>query len=131
MTSARWIDLVVILATYIGIAVGRVPRLRMNRATIALVGAALLILLRAIDEKQVYAAVDLGTLILLFAMMVINVNLRMAGFFRLVGSRVLRLAHTPRMLLALIVVASGVLSALFLNDPVCLLFTPLLVDLTK
>src|SRR5581483_12446373 len=77
------------------------------------------------------AAIDLGTIMLLFAMMVINVNLRLAGFFDLVGSHVLKLAHSPRVLLALVIVASGVLSALFLNDPVCLLFTPLVVDVTK
>jgi Na+/H+ antiporter NhaD/arsenite permease-like protein len=130
MNPIRWIDLGIILFTYAAIAIGQVPRLRMNRATIALTGAAALIAVRAIDEKQAFAAVDLGTVTLLFAMMVINVNLRIAGFFRLVGNRVLRLASTPRTLLALIVMASGVLSALFLNDPVCLLFTPLVVDLT-
>lgn len=124
-------DGVIILFTYAGVAIGRVPGLRMNRATIALVGAALLIAVRAINEQQAFAALDLRTLALLFAMMVINANLRLAGFFGLVGDRVLRLARAPRVLLALVVLASGVLSALFMNDPVCLLFTPLVVDLTQ
>lgn len=131
MTPAQWLDIVIVLLTYAGIAIGRVPRLRMNRTTIAIVGAGALIAVQAIDEKQAFAAIDLGTIMLLFAMMVINVNLRLAGFFDLVGSRVLQLAHSPRMLLALIVAASGLLSALFLNDPVCLLFTPFVVDLTQ
>lgn len=126
-----WFYAAIILLTYAAIALGRVPALRMNRATIALVGAAALIALGAISEQQAFAALDLGTLTLLFAMMVINANLRMAGFFRLIGNRVLKLAHSPRMLLALVIVASGVLSALFLNDPVCLLFTPLVVEVTQ
>lgn len=130
MTPLRAIDLIIIITTYAAIAIGQVPRLRMNRATIALVGAAALLLVNAISEKQAFAAIDLGTLTLLFSMMVINVNLRAAGFFRLVGNRVLSLASTPRMLLALVIAASGLLSALFLNDPVCLLFTPLVVDIT-
>jgi Na+/H+ antiporter NhaD/arsenite permease-like protein len=121
----------IVLATYAGVAVGRVPKLRMNRATIALVGAAALIAIGAINEKQAYAALDMGTILLLGAMMVINANLRMAGFFSLVTDRVLRLAQTPRMLLALVIIASGVLSAIFLNDPVCILFTPLVVELTQ
>ena len=67
---------------------------------------------------------------LLGAMMVINVNLRLAGFFNLVTVRVLKLARTPRALLALIIVAAGVLSAVFLNDTICVMMTPLVVELT-
>lgn len=119
----------IVLATYAGVAVGRVPGLRMNRATIALVGAAALVAIGAINERQAYAALDIGTVLLLAAMMVINANLRMAGFFTLVSKWVLRLARTPRSLLALVIFASGILSAIFLNDPVCLLFTPLIVDI--
>lgn len=119
----------IVLATYAGVAVGRVPGLRMNRATIALVGAAALVAIGAINERQAYAALDIGTVLLLAAMMVINANLRMAGFFTLVSKWVLRLARTPRSLLALVIFASGILSAIFLNDPVCLLFTPLVVDI--
>jgi Na+/H+ antiporter NhaD/arsenite permease-like protein len=93
---------VIVVLTYAGIAIGQVPGTRMNRATIALVGAA--------------------------ALMVLNNNLRMAGFFRLVTSRALRRARGPRTLLALIIAASGVLSALFLNDTICLMLTPLVVS---
>jgi di/tricarboxylate transporter len=80
MQSVELITGGIVLATYAGVAVGHVPRLRMNRATIALVGAAALVAVGAINEKQAYAAVDMGTILLLGAMMVINANLRMAGF---------------------------------------------------
>ncbi len=92
--------LTIIILTLIGVAVGRYPRLRMNRATIALVGATALIVLNAIPLERAYASLDMNTLTLLFSMMVINVNLRLSGFFRLVGSEVIRLARTPRQLLA-------------------------------
>jgi Na+/H+ antiporter NhaD/arsenite permease-like protein len=131
MNTIQIIAGIIVLATYAGVAVGRVPGLRMNRATIALVGAAVLVALGAINEKQAYAALDMGTILLLAAMMVINANLRMAGFFSLVTDRVLRLAQTPRVLLALVIFASGVLSAIFLNDPVCILLTPLVIELTQ
>jgi Na+/H+ antiporter NhaD/arsenite permease-like protein len=129
MTPMIWLALGVIVITLIGVAIGRFPRLHMNRATIALVGATLLVALGAIPLDAAYAALDMDTLVLLFAMMVINVNLRLAGFFRLVGSEVIRLARTPRQLLALIVVSSGVLSAIFLNDTVVLMLTPLVLDI--
>jgi len=66
---------------------------------------------------------------LLFAMMVLNVNLRIAGFFHLVTSRVVTLARTPRRLLALVIAVSGVRSAIFLNDTIALMMTPLVLDL--
>ncbi|MGC8781212.1 MAG: anion transporter [Anaerolineae bacterium] len=122
--------LLVIVLTLIGVAVGRYPRLRMNRATIALVGATALIVMGAISLDRAYASLDMNTLTLLFAMMVINVNLRLSGFFRLVGSEVIRLARTPRQLLALIIVSSGLLSALFLNDTIVLMLTPLVLEIT-
>lgn len=124
------LTLVIVGVTYAAVAVGNVPRLQMNRATMALVGAAALIAVGAITQEQAFAAIDLGTLVLLGAMMVINVNLRLSGFFGLVTARVLKLARTPRVLLALIIVASGVLSAIFLNDTICVMITPLVVDLT-
>ncbi len=125
------LSVLVIVLTYAGVAIGQLPHLRMNRATIAIVGAAALLALGAISEQQAYDALDIGTLMLLFGMMVINVNLRMAGFFGLVGAAVLRLAKTPHALLALIVAAAGVLSALFLNDTICLMLTPFVVTLTR
>ncbi|MDZ4670332.1 MAG: SLC13 family permease [Phototrophicales bacterium] len=120
----------VILLIYIAIAIGEIPKLRMNRATIALVGAGLLVLIGAINEEQAIHAIDVGTLLLLGAMMVINVNLRLAGFFRFIGSRALRLADSPRLLLAMVIFPAGVLSAIFLNDPICLMLTPIVVDIT-
>lgn len=122
--------LTIVLTTYAGVAVGYIPRLGMNRATIALVGAATLIAVGALSEDEAIAALDISTILLLGAMMIINNNLRLAGFFELIGGRVLKIARTPRTLLALVILASGVLSALFLNDTICLMFTPLVTELT-
>jgi Na+/H+ antiporter NhaD/arsenite permease-like protein len=54
----------------------------MNRAIVALVGAAVPVFSGAITEAQGLAAIDTGTILLLAAMMVINVNLRLARFFQ-------------------------------------------------
>ncbi len=130
MSPIEGIAALIILFTYIGIAVGYIPGLRMNRATIALVGAGALVAIGAISEKQALASLDMGTILLLGAMMVINVNLRMSGFFRVVSGRILGLAHSPRILLALVIFSSGILSAIFLNDTICLMVTPIVVEMT-
>jgi Na+/H+ antiporter NhaD/arsenite permease-like protein len=118
----------IVALTLAGVAVGRYPRLRMNRATIALTGATLLILAGGISLTDAYRAIDLDTLALLFAMMIIVANLQLSGFFRLVGARIVFFARSPRALLALVIGTSGVLAAVFLNDTVVLMFTPLVLE---
>lgn len=119
----------IVAATLVGVAIGRVPRLRMNRATIALAGATALCALGAMTLRNAYAALDVDTIVLLFAMMIINVNLRLAGVFRVAGRLVVGRARSPRQLLALVIAVSGVLSALFLNDTIVLMFTPLVLEI--
>ncbi len=124
-----WITLAIVALTYAGIAVGRWPLLKANRTTITLLGAGLLIVLGQIQFNDIGRFLDLNTLILLFSMMILNANLRLAGFFRLAGRALLRVAQTPRRFLAFEILLSGALSALFLNDTICLMFTPLIVEI--
>jgi Na+/H+ antiporter NhaD/arsenite permease-like protein len=121
----------VILLALIGIAIGRIPRLRMNRATIAFAGAAFLIALGGISAEEAAGAIDLSTLILILSMMIITANLKFSGFFDLAGTLVLRSADRPRKLLGLVMVSSAVLSALFLNDTICIMMTPLVAVLCQ
>jgi Na+/H+ antiporter NhaD/arsenite permease-like protein len=130
MTLLQYGTAFVAIVTLVGVAIGRLPRLRMNRATIALVGATALVAMGAIPLDLAYGAIDWNTIVLLFAMMVLNVNLRMAGFFNRITVLVVTYARTPRRLLAAVIVASGVLSAVFLNDTIALMMTPMVLDLT-
>jgi len=126
MLAILWSGL--ILATLAGAAAGRFPGIAMNRATIALVGATALVLTGAISRQQAYAAIDLDTIALLLAMMVINVNFRMAGFFALVARVTVNSRLAPIALLAALMAAAGTLSAVFLNDTIALAFTPLVIE---
>ena len=121
-------DLLIVLAL-VGIAVGRLPRLRMNRATIALFFAVLLIASGSISLSAAGAAIDLATISLLFAMMLIIANLRLSGFFSAASATIVAAAKGPRELLCLVVVSAGFLAALFLNDTVCIMLTPLVVEI--
>ncbi|MBD2612777.1 MAG: anion transporter [Nostoc sp. GBBB01] len=120
-----------ILITYIGLGFGYLPGLRMNRATIALVGAALLMALGLLDLPAAWRAIDYKTLIFLFGMMIISANLAAAGFFRLAVDYTIRHIHSRFGLLIVLTFGSGFLSALFLNDTIALIFTPLVVGITQ
>jgi Na+/H+ antiporter NhaD/arsenite permease-like protein len=125
-----WITLFIVTLTYIGIALGEFPRLRANRTTITLMAVGLLLVLKQITFGQISGFLNLDTLVLLLGMMIINANLQLAGFFRLAGSAILRFTNGPRSLLALEILVVGILSALFLNDTICLVLTPLILDIT-
>lgn len=124
-----WLTTLIIVVTYIGIAVGGFPGLRVNRTTIALIGVGLLLGLGLLAFDQMGSLLEINTLVLLFGMMIINANLQLAGFFRLAGGFILRWTRSPRALLALEIVVVGLLSALFLNDTICLMLTPLILDI--
>ncbi|MDR3670664.1 MAG: anion transporter [Holophaga sp.] len=125
-----WLTLVIVTLTFVGIALGKFPFIRSNRTTITLMGAGLLLASRQITFQQAGSFLSLDTLVLLFGMMIINANLQMAGFFRLAGAGILHYTRSPRSLLALEIIVAGILSALFLNDTVCLMLTPLVLDIT-
>ena len=130
--DARWVGSAAVFASScLALAVGRVPGLALDRAGVALVGAALMVACGAISLDDAYRAVDLDTLTLLLGMMIVVAHLRLSGFFSLAGGWAMRRAHHPLSLLAAITVLAGLLSAFLMNDTICLMLTPLVVDLVR
>jgi len=118
----------VFVLTYIVLAIGRFPGLRIDRAGAAVVGAALMVALGVLSPAEAYKAIDLNTIVLLFGMMIVVASLRISGFFELVTAWVVRHIHRAWLLLAAITAVSGVFSAFFVNDTICLVLTPLVCD---
>ena len=134
MAVSEWrnaIALAAFVASYVGLALGRVPGFRIDRTGVAIIGATVMVVSGAVPWADAVASVDAPTLVLLFGMMIVTAYLRLSGFFRLVMTWALRRARTPRALLAAVVVASGVLSAFFVNDVVCLVLAPVVLEATR
>ncbi len=121
----------IFFATYLIIALGRLPFLRLDRAGAALLGAALMVATGTLSLDDAYKAIDFGTITLLLGMMLIVAHLRLSGFFTLVTGFIARRARGPLFLLGAIIVITGVLSAFLVNDAVCLMLAPLVVETTK
>lgn len=117
--------------TYLGLALGYIPGVRMNRARIALVGSGFLIGLGALSLQEAWLAIDAKTIVFLLSMMVVNANLFYAGFFVRSLWVLLSLTRSPLGLLITLTFGSGILSAFFLNDTLALIFTPLTLSLTQ
>ena len=112
-------------------AFGRLPFTRLDRAGIALVGAAAMIVCGALTLDEAFKSIDLGALALLFGMMAIVAELELAGFFRAASLFAVRRAHSPRTLLAVVVAVSGLFSAFLVNDAVCLVMAPLVLRVAR
>ncbi len=123
--------LAIFLGTYFVLAVGGFPGLRLDRTGAAIIGASLMIGLDVLTFDEAMQAVDYSTLVLLLGMMIVVANLRLSGFFRLVASWAVRHAHVPTTLLGAVVAVAGVLSAFFVNDTICLVLTPLVLEVTE
>ena len=123
--------LLIFLGTYLVIAMGGVPGWRVDRTGAAIIGASLMLAFDVLPVEEAYAAVNYDTIILLFGMMIVVANLRLSGFFLVVASWVVEHAHRPLVLLASLCFVSGVFSAFFVNDTMCLVLTPLVLEVTK
>jgi len=130
-TATFALTALIFVFTYGGVALGRIPGLRLDRAGISLTGAALMMAVGAISPEDAYRAIDLNTLALLLGMMIVVAHLKLSGFFRLVTGWALTHAHSPLVLLATIVITTGVLSAFLVNDTVCLIMVPLVIEATR
>jgi Na+/H+ antiporter NhaD/arsenite permease-like protein len=115
--------------TYLVLAIGRLPGFWLDRAGAALVGASLMVAVGVMPLEEVPKAIDFDTIILLLGVMIVVANLRLSGFFGLVNGWVVTRARHPIVLLTTVVLVSGVLSAFLVNDTICLVLTPLVLDL--
>src|SRR5262245_60218330 len=116
-------------ATYAFVAVGKMPVYRIDRAGAALLGASLMVGTGVLSASEAYRAIDFDTITLLLGMMIVVANLRVSGFFRVVTDWIASHVRHPLALLAAVVAASGVLSAFLVNDTICLVMTPLVLEL--
>src|SRR5208337_549132 len=107
-----------------------IPGLSIDRAGIALVGAGLMVASGALPLQDAYKAVDLETIALLLGMMIVVASLRLSGFFAFATVWVMARAKRSLILLTAIVATSGFFSAFLVNDAICLVLTPLVLDLT-
>jgi Na+/H+ antiporter NhaD/arsenite permease-like protein len=121
------IAIAIFCVTYLLISGRQFKILPLNRPAAALLGAVLMVACGVMTPAQAYQAVDYDTLVLLMGMMLIAAYLSIAGFFEWAADWILRHAKSPQSLLLLLVCTSGILSALLVNDTICLMLTPLVV----
>jgi Na+/H+ antiporter NhaD/arsenite permease-like protein len=120
--------LVVFGLVYLGMVLGGLPFLQLDRTGVALLGAIALVAIGALTPEQAALSIHLPTLLLLFSFMVISAQMRLGGFYTRVTLEMAELRISPPALLALVIGVVAALSAVFSNDVICLAMAPVLAD---
>ena len=113
---------------YLGMILGGLPFVQLDRTGVALLGAIALVGIGAVTPEAAVQALHVPTLILLFAFMALSAQMRLGGFYAWVTLRLAVLPLTPPRLLSALIIVVAVLSAVFSNDIVCLAVAPVLID---
>ena len=120
----------VFAASYVVFALGKLPGMKIDRPGGAIIGAVLMVAFGVVTAREALRFVDFGTLVLLFSMMLIVSSLHLAGFFTWITALAAERLK-PGMLLPATIFTSGVLSAILVNDVVCLVMAPLVLRLCR
>jgi len=121
----------IFILTYAILGIQGIPKIHIDRPSGALLGAVAMVAFGVLTLQQAYQAIDLDTLLFLLGMMILIAYLELSGFFEVLERWIIGQARSTRALLGLVVVSSGVLSALFMNDTICLLYAPVILRVTK
>jgi Na+/H+ antiporter NhaD/arsenite permease-like protein len=124
-----WGIVAVFAVVYLGMFLGGLPRLKLDRAGVALLGAIAMIAITGNTLEDAARTVDLPTVVLLFAFMVVSAQMRLSGFYAAVTRRVGAMPLSRNGLMAALIVVAGALSAVFSNDIVCLAMTAVVARL--
>jgi Na+/H+ antiporter NhaD/arsenite permease-like protein len=127
MHSKEIVAIAIFGVTYLLLSGRQLHILPLNRPAAALLGTVLMVACGVLTPEQAYHAVDYDTLVLLLGMSLISAYLYLAGFFEWTADWILRVAKTPRRLLLYLTLTASILSALLVNDTICLMLTPLVV----
>ncbi|QQE12849.1 anion transporter [Planctomycetota bacterium] len=117
----------IFILVYIGMILGRIPFLRVDRTGIALLGAVAMLLTNELSVNNAWKSVDASTIFLLFALMVISANFAQSGLYSLITRHLIAAPLSPSFLLLIVIFVIAFLSAVLANDIVCLATTPVLL----
>lgn len=121
---------VIFIASYLVFALGKFPGLKIDRPGAAIIGAVGMVAFGIVRPAATLGFIDFSTIVLLFAMMLIVGTLHLVGFFEWNAGMVLRRLK-PSHLLPAVIFTSGVLSAFFVNDIMCLVMVPFVLSITR
>lgn len=119
---------VVFAIVYLGMMMGSLPGLRVDRAAIALLGAIAILAAGELPRDEALASIDFGTLGLLFGLMIVSANFNLSGLYSALAHEVRGMDMGPQAFLGVVVAVVGIMSALLTNDVIAVALAPVLLE---
>src|SRR5687767_9874400 len=89
---------VIFLGSYIVFALGKFPWMKIDRPGAAIIGAVLMVAFGIVGAQDALTSIDFATVVLLFSMMLIVANVRLAGFFDWIAAWIIERLHPHHLL---------------------------------
>lgn len=121
---------VIFLLSYLVFAVGKFPGMAIDRTGAAVIGAVLMFATGILTPDSAVNSIDFSTLVLLFSMMLVISYVHKASFFNWAACIAIGRLK-PRFLLPTVIFTTGILSAFFINDIICIAMVPLVLRVTR
>jgi Na+/H+ antiporter NhaD/arsenite permease-like protein len=122
---------IIFVITFLGIIYTRLPKVNVDRPSVAFFGAVAMILFGVLTFEEAVQAIDFNTIALLLGMMIVIAVLEIDGFFTFIAEKTISLSKSRNQLLFIIVFVTGIASAFLVNDAVVLLFTPVIIQICR
>jgi len=120
------VALTIAVITYTGVALGGIPGLALDRTGIALLGAIGMVVSGELSTRDAVMSIDMPTILLLYGLMVLSSQFRLGGFYTRLAVKITAFMQNSQKFLLAVMTISAALSAVLMNDVVCLAFTPVL-----
>ncbi len=120
--------LAVFVLTYLGLAAGHVPGLRLNRVGIGILGAIAALIFSGGSVRAASEWIDWPTMLVLFGFLVLSAQLQLSGFFGRIAAALAQSLDRPVRFLAALMAAAAGLSAFLNHDIVCYVFAPVVAS---
>ncbi|MGB6875442.1 MAG: SLC13 family permease, partial [Candidatus Acidiferrales bacterium] len=131
LTHLHWLPIAIFLITYLLIAVESGRGSHLDRTAAAFCGAVAMVFAGVVSLDGAYRAISWDTIVFLLGIMILVAHFQIAHFFDWIAARVAAIAKTPFQFLVLLIFTTGILAAFFVNDTVCLMFTPIVLAVTE
>lgn len=120
----RPVVLAIFVLTYVSLAVGRIPGLKLNRVGFAVLGAIGMMIFSGSPTAATAAVVNWPTIFLLFGFFVISAQLRLSGVYDEIAAGISERLDSPARFLIFLIAMTAGLSAVLNHDIVCYVLTP-------
>ena len=122
-----WVSMTVLAVTYAFIIAGR-----LNRAVVALIGAAVVVIVGALDQDEAVKGIDWDTIGLVTGMMILVAISRRSGLFQYLAIwSAQRVKASPAGILLTLQIATALLSGVLNNVSTVLLIVPVTLAITE